>query len=70
MTLNTNNSFICTRHIDGAWHVVVSAAETEHIFRDGFRNHDDAFTHADEIEALLAQGLDVNPTFWASQPLS
>jgi len=70
MTTHTDEPFIFTRRVDGAWHVVVRVDGLEHTHREGFAERQPAFAFADEIEAGLASGLDLNLALWESVAVS
>ena len=70
MTTNTNEPFIFTRRIDGAWHVTIREDGLEHTHREGFEDRGDAFLLAGDVRRGLDRGLDLNLAFWESEPLS
>jgi len=70
MTTCTNEPFIFTRRVDGAWHVVVREDGLEHTHREGFAEREEAFVLADEVEIGLGRGLDLNLALWESVALS
>jgi hypothetical protein len=70
MTTHTDEPFIFTRRFNGAWHVVVRNDGLEHPHREGFAERGEAFVLADEVEAGLASGLDLNLALWESEALS
>jgi hypothetical protein len=65
---STNEPFIFTRRMEGAWHVAVREDALEHTHREGFAERAEAFALADEIGIGLGNGLDL--AFWESEPLS
>ena len=51
--------------IDGQWHVLATEpGHAEHVHRDGFRYFDDARDLRDQIRRGIANGHDLNLSYW------